>query len=62
VSQSNGLDEGGDPEWSPDGSQIGFWTQHDEALVIDADASGGVAPLDASRTRAGGRLLRVQLL
>jgi Tol biopolymer transport system component len=47
VSQPNGLDEGGDPEWSPDGSQIGLWTQHYEAQVIDADASGGVAPLDA---------------
>jgi len=39
--------KGGDPVWSPDGSQIGFRATRDKALVIDADGSSGVAPLDA---------------
>jgi Tol biopolymer transport system component len=38
--------KGGSPVWSPDGSQIGFWTTRDKAFVVNGDGSGEVAPLD----------------
>ena len=41
--------DGGDPVWSPDGSQIGFWTEPGTAFVIYADGTADVSPspLDA---------------
>jgi Tol biopolymer transport system component len=40
-------DDGGDPVWSPDASQVAFWTEPDTAFVTAADGSGGVTALPA---------------
>ena len=40
-------DFGGEPAWSPDGSQIAVRVGDSEALAVEADGSGGVTPIDA---------------
>jgi Tol biopolymer transport system component len=36
----------GSPVWSPDGSQIGYSVQPNQAFVIDADGAGDAVPID----------------